>query len=424
MNKKLMFGLMVLALSCLLLLYASSSTTTTVSAQTIKGASVTKTLKVGVIDNFSTDIGLNDKYTMETMAAMDNADGGILVGEVRYRIDIKTYDNGGTQTGSVAAINRAIHDKFSIILGANDAYSASWLPITDANKILVLEDDPSLATLNPRWHYSFSPFGMNTGYPLSVARLFKSHSDLGRNWAFLLPNNMFGQMIGKMLSPPAQAVGAKVTQVFFATSESDLSALGTKIVSMNPTCVSAMTGNDTVNGLALNAVWNAGYRGQFFLPTPTPVDVLLTVMQKDALEGLIAVGNTTEFDPPLTPEAQAFKTAYKAKIGQWNSPNLDYTGNYACMKAALQTTKSTDTDKLANIIANGLKFSGPCGDYQMIARPDLNNPRTVDSVVSIRYKKIKNGQPVLTDTLSVADAITLWNQVVAAQSTSTTPSAQ
>ena len=87
--------------------------------------------------------------------------------------------------------------------------------------------------------------------------------------------------------------------------------------------------------------------------------------------------------------AKNFKTSWIAKYGKWEDPEVQYTSLYSCLRAALQQAGSLDTDKVADVIGNGLKYEGPTGAAQMISRPDMGNNRTVDSVTTLYFKQIK-----------------------------------
>ena len=81
------------------------------------------------------------------------------------------------------------------------------------------------------------------------------------------------------------------------------------------------------------------------------------------------------------------------------------TGSYAALRTALQQANSLDPDKLANVLSNGMKYSAPLGDGEMVSRPDLGNNRTVDSACTTYIKTIKNGQPVLVDTVPLDEGL-------------------
>jgi hypothetical protein len=72
--------------------------------------------------------------------------------------------------------------------------------------------------------------------------------------------------------------------------------------------------------------------------------------------------------------------------------------------AALQKAGSTDPDKVAAAIGSGLKYESASGSGMMIARPDLGNERTVDTIVALSLKKVENGKvsPLATMTLDQA----------------------
>ena len=77
---------------------------------------------------------------------------------------------------------------------------------------------------------------------------------------------------------------------------------------------------------------------------------------------------------------------------------------------AIQKAGTLDTDKVADVIASGLEFDSPYGHARMIARPDLGNSRTVDSVTGQFIKKIVNGKAQLLEEVSMDDALKYWQQ--------------
>jgi ABC-type branched-subunit amino acid transport system substrate-binding protein len=417
MAKKLVFGILCLILVTSAFLYACSATPTavptTTAVSTTTAAPVTKTIKVGLIENLGFDRGIQGRNTIQVLVDMDNAEGGILAGGVRYKVDLVVYDTGTTQATEVAAVNRLVsEEKVSMIIGEGQ-YTPSWLPVVEANKILALASDPTMSNMDPKWNYSFAPLQSNTNFPILTAMFIKNHPDLVKNWVLCCPDNMLGHFIAKLFEVPSKALGVTINQQFYPAAQADLSALGTKVMSLNPTCVSAATGTNSGDALVMNAAWDAGYRGQLFNTGTPTVNILSKVMIPAAMEGMITSAQPVEFDPPLTPMAQAFKAAYIAKVGKWDDPNTGGVPYYSCFKAALQAAGSPDTDALAKAIGSGLKFTALSTEFLMIARPDLNNPKTVSCVCEIFLKTIKNGKPVLTESLKVDDSAALWNEIQA-----------
>ncbi len=123
-----------------------------------------------------------------------------------------------------------------------------------------------------------------------------------------------------------------------------------------------------------------------------------------------------EFDPALTQQAKDFKAAWLAQYGKWEGPEIQGIAQWSCLMTALQQAGSLDTDKVAAVIDNGLKFESPLGLSVMIARPDLGNNRTVDSIVGYATKKISGGQPVFLHTITLDEAASYWQQFIAGSS--------
>jgi hypothetical protein len=66
--------------------------------------------------------------------------------------------------------------------------------------------------------------------------------------------------------------------------------------------------------------------------------------------------------------------------------------NWYLLMAALDQAQSLDPDKVAAHIAKGMKFESPYALGTTVSRPDLNNPRCVDTLFEINIGRIKGGE--------------------------------
>jgi len=395
---------------------ASSVAPTSVSAAASTGLEA-KTLKVGLVAWFGWPLGLDQVHDTQVMIDMDNAQGGIDIGGEKYKIELVAYDSNRTQATEISAVNRLIfEDKVKFIMG-DGTFISSWLQTAEDNKVVSLAGSDSLANLDPKWKYAFDPMG-NSNYPVTMAWFAKKYPDLVKNFALALPDNQGGHFMESILGTPAQIMGAKMTYIYYPTTQSDLSSLGTKVKTLNPEVFCATGGGPIADGLAMTAAWQSGYRGQYFMCSQSPLGSMAKVMPAEALEGMINGAEATEFDPTLTAEAQVFKDAYAARYSQWDEPIM-VTGFYGCLRAGLQAAGTTDTEKVAQVIGNGLKFNTPTGVYQMIARPDLGNERTVDAVYTMYFKTIKNGKAELIESMPPDQVYDILKQLQAAEATMT-----
>ena len=63
-----------------------------------------------------------------------------------------------------------------------------------------------------------------------------------------------------------------------------------------------------------------------------------------------------------------------------------------------------DTDRVAEVLGNGLEFDVSEGTARMIARPDLGINRTIDCVMTNYIKKVNNGKATLFNKVGIDEA--------------------
>jgi branched-chain amino acid transport system substrate-binding protein len=384
---------------------APSAAPSSLASQTSAAAApAAKTLKIGVVSWLGFFVGIDMVRGLELMAEMENQNGGLDVGGEKYKIQLVEYDSNNTQSTEVAAINRLVYeDKVNIII-ASPGYASSWLPITEKNKVLVFAYSPNtVSVLDPKYHYVFSANFMNDIAPIFAGWFAKAYPDLTKNLVIPAPDNQFGHGNAEKETAGWKTFGVTPSVLFYPATQTDLSAVATKVVAQKPTAVYPLGMDMSI----LKALFEAGYKGQVLADNTAPLLTLSKMVPIAALEGYIGGAWPLEFDPVPADlkAAQAFKAAWIAKNGKWEGPEVVDIANYACMKAAIQQAGSLDTDKLADVLAKGLKFESPTGFGQMINRPDLGIDRTVDSVTAMSIKQVKNGQPFLIASVPLDQAV-------------------
>jgi len=326
-------------------------------------------------------------HVIKAVAAMDNANGGWNIGGEKYQVQIVEYDDNNDQTSANSAVNRLIfEDKVNYILFDSGLADAS-LPTTEANKVIALLATPTPPCLMPANHYSFETAFVNSQYAALAGFMAKAFPNF-KTLVTALPDNQMGHGSGDPIVAACKAVGITATAMYFPANSTDLSSLGTKVKTLNPDMFDAQF----VGGLPYQAAYNAGYRGQMVGLNPQPYSICLATASAEAMNGLVNAGWPTEFDPPLTDLGKQVKEAYVSMYGKWDTPEIICTAEYFCLKAALAKAGTPDTTKVAEVIGSGLQFEALNGSGQMVARPDLGNNRTVDSVVAYYIKKVENDQ--------------------------------
>ena len=377
---------------------ASASQPASQSVQTPVTAA--KTLKIGLVLWEGWFVGVDTLRAIELYVDMENAKGGFDIGGEKYKIDLIAYDNNNTKTTEVAAVNRLVfEDKVQYIISGG-SYCSAWLPVTEKNKVIVLTYQPDWQqVLDPQYHYVFSPSFMNTQITSFTGWLNSKYPDLVKNIVFPLQDNGFGHSVEAKETPVWKSLGVTPTFIYYPATQTDLSSAATKVMELNPTAVNPTS----TDNLMIKALYQAGYKGLIYEDAGTSVQTLASMVPIEALEGYISCAEPMEFEttPVDAPLAKEYKAAWIAKYGSWTNAEVGGIAYCGFLKSALQKAGTLDTDKMADMIAEGLAFDTPVGAGQMISRPDLGIDRAVDSIATNYVKQVKDGNPVLLDTISI-----------------------
>jgi branched-chain amino acid transport system substrate-binding protein len=373
-------------------------------------APVQKTIKIGLVLWEGWFVGIDTLRGLELYVEMENAKGGMEINGEKYKVQLISYDSNNSQATEVAAINRLVfQDKVQYIISGG-SFASAWLSVTEQNKVIVLSYQPDyLNILDPKFHYVFSSAFMNTQVAAFTGWFNKNYPDLTKNIVIPLQDNLFGHASQDKLTAVWKAFGVSPTFMFYSATQTDLSSAATKVINLKPTAVDPVS----TDNLMIKALYQAGFKGQIFEDNGSSAQTLASMVPIEALEGYISCAWPMEFDPvPAEAKvAQEYKAAWIAKYGKWTNAEVGGVSYYACLKSALQQSGSLDTDKLADIMATGLKFEGPLGAGQMINRPDLGLDRTVDSIATTYVKQIKGGQPTMLAKVNIDEGINSVRQV-------------
>jgi len=387
---------------------APAAPSTTTVASTTATAEL-KTLKIGYIDNFAFSSGVDVIHIMDIYNEMYKEQGGLDIGGEKYQIQFVSYDNQNSQSVAMAALNKLIfEDKVKYITTGFTPLSDGWLPVTEANKVVFVDGGVTPPIYDPKYNYCFEagclPCQATAG-PFLFVKMFPDVKDV----VMCSPDTQMGHVGSTDASAIQRANGLTVKEIFYPASSSDLSSLGTQVAKLNPPVCCCQGGGPLVDSLAQKAIYAAGWRGVFFTAPPSTALNMQQVTPPEVMEGQIVGAIPCEFDPPLTDAAKDFKARWIAKYDKYEGQTL---GNmqWDAIRCAMQATGSTDVDKVAAALHNGLQYSGAGGDCQMVPRMDFGDSRTTGSACKIYLKKIVKGQPTLIGTMSLEDAVAVMNK--------------
>jgi ABC-type branched-subunit amino acid transport system substrate-binding protein len=374
----------------------------------------TQTLKIGVVAWLGYAPGLDMVRTLDVAVDVMNENGGLAVGNDEYTIELISYDTQATQSVEVSAVNRLVfEDEVDFIL-CDPWFASGWLSTTEDNEVLVLFHNPFSDLHDPAYHYAFGPTFISSETAVTVGWFFSTYPDY-ESYVLTTEDSMTGHMVAGEIEHFFEIFGKNVTSLFYPEAATDLSAIGTQIVQINPDVYI----DSSAQGLGYKAAKQAGYEGQLFSIVSRTIEDLKNVLSDEDLEGFIGAASPTEFTPPLVTEGVDFMADYTAEYGTWDNPYLHPILMFDCLLTAIEQTGSLDVDEIAEVIGNGLEWDTVLGPAKMVARADMENTRTTSAVGTTYIKQIEGGQVELLATVGLDEAESYFEVVYTAPGPST-----
>lgn len=199
-------------------------------------------------------------------------------------------------------------------------------------------------------------------------------------------------------------LGVKILDnLFYKRETTDYTPFATKIKSLNPGFVDTGT---TIAGaptlLIAKALWDVGYRGgkAFNNMQETWRDIVNKVGPQ-AIEGAVGV-----FKNPRQYRKEKWILdlcdAYEKKYGVWESDATNWTSGWFVFMEAVRKANSLEVDSLTKAL-NGLEVDCMDARRKFVARPDMKNPRTCDSVDERISGVVRNGKFQLNKIVSIQE---------------------
>ena len=357
-----------------------------------------KTLKIGALLPFEFPLGMMAKKELEAIVPVFNEKGGLVINGERYNIDLILYDTKMSPEIGRAAVERLVYeDKVKFILG--DETWAGWVPVTEAEKVLVVAASPSPEIFNPDYKYIFQASWLNTQAPAVWGWFTETYPHLN-TIAPVFPDSLVGQMEAKCVEHLSKVFGLELLDlIIYPTGTTDFSAIATKLKGLNADIFTSGGGGPVEGPLLHKALYEAGYTGQRMSHLVVSPGAMAKVIPMNIVEGMITAMGGTELEPP-PPVAKELMDAYTAKYGTWDYPIIIHLLTWHCLIAGLEQAQSLDPDKVAAVISNGMRFESPHALGIMISRPDMGNPRTVDALYETYIGRIEGGKAKLIHTIS------------------------
>ena len=348
------------------------------------------TIKLGVVSDFAFPLDVDYIKELKVLVDNTNANGGLDVGGTKYKVEVVSYDSKGSPETGRSAVQRLItQDKVNFILG--DGTADGWLSVTEAAKMLVIVASPSPNVVTPRYQFVFQS-GPFTTQPAMAWGWISDNIPEVKTVAGAFPDNIAGHAEEGHLRGLCAAFGQKVLgTMFYPVGTTDFSAIATKLVGMNADSYTTASGGPVSDSLYYKALYDAGFKGKFVSYTTITPEQIAKVIPIADVEGMTSAIAGIDLPTP-TPTGQELKDLWVAAYGEWTNPGMTSIQNWYLLVAALQKAGSLDSQKVADTIAAGMEFPAPLGEGKTVPRPDMGNPRCVDSMYYTYMSQITDGK--------------------------------
>lgn len=312
--------------------------------------------------------GQEMKQVVDLLAEEVNAKGGVL----GRKVQVVSEDDGGDPKTAALAAQKLVTQKVVAVLGT---YGSS---ITEASQNIYNEAKiPQIA--NGSTAIRLTEKGLKYFFRTcprddEQAKVGAQHiQSMGyKKVAILHDNTTYAKGLADETKGIVEKAGVEI--VFFdalTPGEKDYTAILTKMKAANPDAV-FFTGYYPEGGLLLNQKKAMNWPVPFIGGDATNNPDLVKIAGAEAAEGFAFLSPPLPKDLP-TPEAKAFLESFTKKYGK--APASIYSvlagDAFRILIAAIQATKSTETDKVGEYLHNQMKdFPGLTGKLSFNAKGD------------------------------------------------------
>jgi ABC-type branched-subunit amino acid transport system substrate-binding protein len=373
-----------------------------------RSQAATKELKIGSLLNLRSPEGVEVQKWLQLFVKMYNEQGGWTIGGEKHRVKLMVYDCGtGDVSKTRTAAERAVlQDRVKFLLCNWGDVPAEVVTITEPNKVLWMGVDLANTTVDPKLNYVVRGEGIffGMGLPFTVQKDAVAHG--AKTVVIVNPDNEFGKKGMELWSTSAKIAGLKVVDtILFPMSTADFGPLATKIKNLNPDYVQLpyVSGDQCTN--IIGALKDAGFKGMVYPGNINPfvLENIVKKVGKSYVEGWESV----YFDPKgilKDQEIVALMDRYVKEYGTWHPEGCFWVGSWFLFKDAVEKTQSTNVDILVRYLKDSKAAVRTFGDYsQLVARPDVNNFKTVDVAAGLFIGTIKDGKLRPLKPVSVKD---------------------
>ena len=296
-------------------------------------ANAADTLKIGFVGVTSGPAaawGTSNVRSMQTLAEIYNAAGGVKIGDKTYQLEIVTFDDQKDPKRAVEGMEKMAQEGIHYVVGPNvDDGAAAVRPVAEKNNIIYFPYAfPKELYAKPA---SNAVLGMIANYQSGPA-IYKYLKDQRgvKTVAFVAANESdpLSQRDGGVAAAKALGLEVVADKDTYQNDTRDFTPVLTPIVALNPDLL-VLSGVAPANApLLIRSARELGYKG--LISTETAQDAkVLAEGAGDLADGFISVGGAST--PEIASDRmKAFVAAYTKKFGEYNDESntkvyaLDY----------------------------------------------------------------------------------------------------
>ena len=273
---------------------------------------------VGVTSGPAAAWGTSNVRSMQTLAELWNAAGGVKIGDKTYDLDIVTFDDQKDPKLAIQGMEKMASEGIHYVVGPNvDDGAAAVRPVAEKNNIIyfpyafpksLYQAPASNAVLGMIANYQSGP---------AIYKYLKDNKGV-KTVAFVAANESdpLSQRDGGVEAAKALGLDVVASQDTYANDTTDFTPVLTPIVSLKPDLL-VLSGVAPANApLLIRAARELGYTG--LISTETAQDAgVLKEGAGELANGFISVGGAST--PEIASDSmKAFVAAYTKKFGEYN----------------------------------------------------------------------------------------------------------
>lgn len=280
---------------------------------------VLKIGQIGVMSGPSASWGLVSRYSAEALASLINDDGGLPIGDDKYKIEIVSVDDKNDMRAAIAGIERlAYQDKVKYVIGPNvDDPTVAILPVVNKAGLFNISYgfDKKLFTA-PNTNTALGMIATYQTAPV-VYQYLKDKRDV-KTVSFVSWNGVGGTANLEAGLDAAKKVGLEVisSDAVYELGTTDFFPVMGSVVQGKPDLIVLSGVSPAEAPLLIRAARELGYQG--IMSTETAQDAkVLEEVAGTAADGFISIGGASA--PELASEYMGkFRDRYIQVAGEWN----------------------------------------------------------------------------------------------------------